>query len=790
MLIPTSVVSQFGTFRVPKKVIEDPGSTLLDLYDWNEVHNAEFPLFRFYDGKHVKTISWSEAGKAIHRAAAFFESRVGANPEDPQPVVVLLATTGYSEINLTGVVMGCHALPMFHGLGILQIGTAASCGIVVSTFKPISPAIFPTPANVFEESKATASDMICCIPAFIELWAADSAKVEHMKTLKGLERDGWIPMSINTHVDGHNAFATKDLFVSHETKAGLWKIYGRADDQIILSTGEKPFTYTAKGTARRQVVIDDYAREIEALYNATTTGRSEVVAPSDWSDGQTLNFVREVVKTALRRDVEDEVDIFQYGCDSLQATWILNQITGAIRASNISDSINLPSTSVYQASSISQLSRLVVESIQNSTPSLQSRTRGIMTQQLHSLVVKYTQGFPQRPAILRDPAEVGDVVLATGTTGGLGCHILVQLLLDDAVKAVYAFNRPSGDLRRHEEIFRRNGLDVKWLRSPKLYLVEGTLTEPALGLDNPTYEKIRDTITHVIHNAWKVSFNQSVTSFEGLLWGVRALVDLCISSPHKQCPHFLFTSSMGVFRTPKTSDPMLEEPIDDVSIVVGIGYSESKWIAEGILSSASQKRGLPTTCVRVGQLCGGASGYWNEKEYFPALVKSSLYASCLPDVAGTVSWIPSNDAALALVQMRGSHEPILHLAHPRPVAWKTFLQRIAERMQVPLVSYDVWLGALERSKSQSQELELDLLRQNPALRLLEFFRKVERGGDREPLGAVRMDLTKAMREAPSIDLPELDSTWAERWIDGWQKAGYIPRTDGMGRTAIGNTSRL
>ncbi len=94
MLIPTSVVSQFGTFRVPKKVIEDPGSTLLDLYDWNEVHNAEFPLFRFYDGKHVKTISWSEAGKAIHRAAAFFESRVGANPEDPQPVVVLLATTG------------------------------------------------------------------------------------------------------------------------------------------------------------------------------------------------------------------------------------------------------------------------------------------------------------------------------------------------------------------------------------------------------------------------------------------------------------------------------------------------------------------------------------------------------------------------------------------------------------------------------------------------------------------------------------------------------------------------
>ncbi len=196
----------------------------------------------------------------------------------------------------------------------------------------------------------------------------------------------------------------------------------------------------------------------------------------------------------------------------------------------------------------------------------------------------------------------------------------------------------------------------------------------------------------------------------------------------------------------------------------------------------------------MGQLCGGLSGYWKEKEYFPSIVKSSLYAGCLPSAEGVsvisprfdlphtdytpsqaVSWIPSNDAALALVQMRGSHEPILHLAHPRPVAWNTFLQRIAEKMQVPLVSYDVWLDALQRSKNQSKLPELDLLRQNPALRLLEFFRTVQRGGDREPLGGVRTDVTKAMREAPSIDLPELDATWADRWIDGWQKAGFIPR---------------
>ena len=36
-----------------------------------------------------------------------------------------------------------------------------------------------------------------------------------------------------------DAYATSDLLVPHPTKPDLWKIYGRKDDQIMLSTGEK-----------------------------------------------------------------------------------------------------------------------------------------------------------------------------------------------------------------------------------------------------------------------------------------------------------------------------------------------------------------------------------------------------------------------------------------------------------------------------------------------------------------------------------------------------------------------
>ena len=44
---------------------------------------------------------------------------------------------------------------------------------------------------------------------------------------------------INTVVDGVGAYDTKYLLVQHPTMPGYWKVYGRLDDQIMHSTGEK-----------------------------------------------------------------------------------------------------------------------------------------------------------------------------------------------------------------------------------------------------------------------------------------------------------------------------------------------------------------------------------------------------------------------------------------------------------------------------------------------------------------------------------------------------------------------
>ena len=43
----------------------------------------------------------------------------------------------------------------------------------------------------------------------------------------------------NTKVGELDAYASSDLAVPHPTIPDLWKIIGRADEQIILSNGEK-----------------------------------------------------------------------------------------------------------------------------------------------------------------------------------------------------------------------------------------------------------------------------------------------------------------------------------------------------------------------------------------------------------------------------------------------------------------------------------------------------------------------------------------------------------------------
>ncbi|KDQ56520.1 hypothetical protein JAAARDRAFT_294258 [Jaapia argillacea MUCL 33604] len=863
----------------------------------------------------------------------------------PKPIIwshrgllMLARIPSFGQVDLASVIMGCHSMPMFHAMGVLQLTIAATTGITMSVFAPASPATFPTPTNVFEGTMITRSQLVCCAPTFIEAWSRNDQYVQYMRTMKAIMYGGgplnkqvgdflvsqgitiiptygcteagivstflpnnpgmdWeyflpsphllpefrpmgdgtfevvllqhthhTPRIINTSVKDIPAYATNDLVAPHPTKPGLWKIFGRADDQIMLSTGEKtnpgpletilcldphvqsavmfgrgrfqngiiidpkkefafasndefelvkfrnliwptvermntfapqhsrifkemilvassskPFTYTAKGTARRQAVLTSYDAEIDALYTTVAQStQSHIPAPTIWTYETTLSFVRETVESVMKKSVSPNVDLFQYGCDSLQATWIRNSILRGLRQTSPGTAQRLPSTLVYEHPSVESLAKVISASVGTDTNTKLDRIKEKI-KEVDSMIAKYSTGLSTHvKSRTSDPVE-GDVILLTGTTGGLGCELLHRFLSaeENVVSKVYVINRPGidGDTlgKRQKDALAIRGLSPDLISHPKAVFLVGDLSKPYLGLVPEVFEEIRHTVTHIIHNAWRVDFNLSLKSFESNIAGLRNLVDLALASPHPQPPRLVFVSSIGVFRNPTFSGPALETSIVDPSVAVGTGYSESKYVGERILEIAHEQTPLRPITIRMGQLTGGCNGYWNEREWFPALVKSANLVGCLPDVEGTISWIQIQHAAAALAEMRNSDHPTLHIVHSRPVTWSSILQPIANRLNVPLVSYRQWLSKLETYHVGNSTLDEERARYNPALKLVEFFKSIRVHDNTEPMGTVRLDISKAVTESTTLKekVAILGKADAAAWVDAWQRSGFL-----------------
>jgi len=120
---------------------------------------------------------------------------------------------------------------------------------------------------------------------------------------------------------------------------------------------------------------------------------------------------------------------------------------------------------------------------------------------MEGLVKKYTANLPAIPIsprpISRPPRET---VLLTGSTGALGSHLLLDLLLAaDKVGKIWAVNRAgrTGIIERQISSFLEKAMDVNLLsnalKEGRLVFVEASLGDDKLGLEETLYHEVRDT---------------------------------------------------------------------------------------------------------------------------------------------------------------------------------------------------------------------------------------------------------------------------------------------------------
>ncbi len=153
---------------------------------------------------------------------------------------------------------------------------------------------------------------------------------------------------------------------------------------IIVTHPSKPFTFTAKGTPRRQAILTAYSKEIDTAYEAVDkTFVSNIPAPQKWIIDDITGWIRRIVQSLLRTDaqISDTQNFFAVGVDrsdivtflfryhrliskSLIATAIRNTIVSTLRRTNII-SISairiLPQNFIFNNPSISLLSAFVQE---------------------------------------------------------------------------------------------------------------------------------------------------------------------------------------------------------------------------------------------------------------------------------------------------------------------------------------------------------------------------------------------------------------------------------------------
>ncbi|KAJ6457360.1 putative aminoadipate reductase [Mycena sanguinolenta] len=543
-------------------------------------------------------------------------------------------------------------------------------------------------------------------------------------------------------------------------------------EMVLVTQPGKPLLRASKGTLLKKQSLVLYEQEIEELYGTVAAGgntASNVEPPSSWSPQDLEAWLQTHASLVADRDIRPGRDLFDQGFDSLNATFLRHRIVSAL--TNLGDNQAAQKISlnfIYAHPTIEELANAMITLVNGDINGLAQNTQADVVE---GMIEKYSVGFEtplNRLEKIGVASSDGAVVLLTGSTGGLGSHILEILLALPSIDRVYACNR-KGKIsvpERQKEAFADKALDVALLSSNKLVYLECDTTKENLELPLDVWTMVRDTVTIIIHNAWNLDFNKALSSFEPHVKGTRNLIDLARQSKHQV--RFLFTSSVGsAFGWDRKLGPFPEELQLDANIAVGGGYGEAKYVCERILASS----GLDATSFRIGQITGSKNnGAWATSDWVPAIVKSSITLGSFPsDSSGVVAWLPPAAISRAIVDVALKPEKppfAINLVHPRPIPWNLVMSTMANTAQLPLIPFTDWVQQLQdRSLGATAEEIADL----PGIMLLDFLKATASEG-----GGVEFCTAKAQALSDSMkSLKPLNEDDVKQWMQYWRKKKFI-----------------
>ncbi|KAF1983330.1 acetyl-CoA synthetase-like protein [Aulographum hederae CBS 113979] len=592
-------------------------------------------------------------------------------------------------------------------------------------------------------------------------------------------------------------------------KSDIWPIIEQANTKmdaqsqvtsksaICIVTDGARIPRTDKGTIKRKDAYEEFEKEIDQVYLDLESMTDPSVPALDMNrlEAALKSLIQDRLSWKVPTDAwTDADDLFDLGMDSLQALKLRRLLVSSMPSSPKGSGPSSPVTPitrefVYLNSSVEKLARAI-------------RGQGAEKNGIEEYLDEFT---------LDSPSSNGHVVLLTGSTGSLGSHLLAHLAdLPDVNRIICLDRIPQSNtsdspLARVVSAAEDKGIKFPTHAISKISALQTNSASPLLGLDHAAYNELAGSITHIIHNAWPVDFKRRLASFKSQFRVLQNLIDLALaaskqsaipfsSPPRKPSLLFISTIATAAHHTSLTGETIVPEIPMSKESVAEIGYAQAKFVCEKMIERAAAAHGneMQAKYIRVGQMSGALrSGYWNEKEHFPALVRSSFEVGALPVIKGTLSWLPVDQAAasisdIALCSSSSSGSTVVyHLENPIRQSWHdgaTFLPApelpnpsspsptsSTPPKPLPLLPYPTWLSKV-RTHAPSSSSPGPSSR-NPVLTLLDFF---ENGFEHMAQGEVVLGMENARAASATLRrVRVVGEEGVERYVGNWRGRGLL-----------------
>ncbi|KAF9418100.1 large subunit of alpha-aminoadipate reductase [Podila epigama] len=312
----------------------------------------------------------------------------------------------------------------------------------------------------------------------------------------------------------------------------------------------------------------------------------------------------------------------------------------------------------------------------------------------------------------------------TGATGFLGAFILSNLMSNNPTAHVICLVRASSAEKALERV-RACGethliWDEEWVRSGRLSVVMGDLSQENFGLSAEAWEMCCQTADVIVHNGalvhWVYPYpKMRAANVLGTLQGIKMA-----STYHTKSFHFVSsTSVLDTTHYIELSDALADsahrgvpetDDLEGARYGLRSGYGQSKWVAEKLIMAANA-RGLPATIIRPGYVLGHSrTGVTNTDDFIWRLIKGCIELGSVPNMNNAVNLCPVDYVAQCVASVAttvGSEKQVVyHVTHPNapPFRFNDFFQLLTRYgFDVQTTEYISWRTLLMDYTLKSQD---------------------------------------------------------------------------------------